>query len=111
MVCREDWNDAITSFPLIWAIGDLFAWRSLFIFQALENLATLDLSSNNFEFFPIEVTLLPNLVTLQFDQSNGRKIEELPEEIGNSTICHLHLDNNALTEIPGGLIQVRRDLK
>ena len=68
--------------------------------QNLENLVKLNLSKNNMEYFPIEVTLLPYLIEFHFDQSNGRKIEELPEEIANSTLLHLFVDNNALSDIP-----------
>ena len=58
------------------------------------------------EHFPIEITLLPNLVEFHFDQLNGRKIDELPDEIGTSLIFHLFVDNNALTEIPSATVKV-----
>ena len=75
-------------------------------FQNLENLGRLNLSNNNMDHFPIEISLLPDLMEFHFDQSSGRKIEELPEEVGNSTLFHLYLDNNAISQLPGAMVKV-----
>ena len=74
--------------------------------QNLENLGRLNLSNNNMEHFPIEISLLTDLVEFHFDQSSGRKIEELPKEVGNSTLFHLYLDNNAISELPDTMVKV-----
>ena len=79
--------------------------------QNLENLGRLNLSNNNMEHFPIEISLLPDLVEFHFDQSSGRKIEELPREVGNSTLFHLHLDNNVISELPEAMVKVGPSVK
>lgn len=68
----------------------------------LSNLKTLNLSGNSFRSFPIQVCSLKNLEML--DLSNN-VIESIPDEVGNSQVSELNLNNNKLRKLNDSLIK------
>lgn len=66
----------------------------------MTSLRELDLSNNNFLEFPKFVCAVPNLEILRFDQTNGSKIVNLPDEISTCKAKELVLSNNMLQTLP-----------
>lgn len=69
----------------------------------MASLNELNLSNNQFFEFPKAVCNVPNLITLRFDQRNGKKVSSLPEEIGNLKVKELIVSYNTLRTFPNSI--------
>ncbi|XP_035554367.1 leucine-rich repeat and death domain-containing protein 1 isoform X2 [Canis lupus familiaris] len=74
----------------------------------LKRIQKLNISSNQFMYFPIELCRLQSLEELNISQINGRKLTRLPEELSNLTqLKRLDISDNAIREIPRNIGELR----